>query len=92
MSGPCMALLCSDAMTALLADHSVQCRKLCAFSSHPSNRPPHWVRVGTKAVFIFHAASNIFLLWLIPKLSFRSQLRRLHVTSSRKSSLTCHSS
>lgn len=86
MSGTCMALLCPDAMTAFLADHS-----LGTFFSHSPNQPQP-VTFDTKAMSSCHACPNFVLLWLIPKLSFRSLLRRLHVTSSRKSSLTCRSS
>lgn len=59
---------------------------------HPATHPHPWVRAGTKAIAVGHAGPSVFLLWLILKLSFRSQLRQLHISPSRKSSLTCHSS
>lgn len=59
---------------------------------HPATHPYPRVRAGNKAIAVGHAGPSFFLLWLIPKLSFRSQLRQLCITPSRKSSLTCHSS
>lgn len=56
MSGTCMALLCPDAMTAFLADHS-----LGTFSSHPPNQPQP-VTFGTKAISSCHTCPNFFLL------------------------------